>query len=272
MTEKKQRKISMIQAQKRIGRFNLYIDDQYAFPISEETFIKFRLSKGMEIDKEFEQKIKAAEAVSSAYSIALNYLTGQLRTEQEVRKKLHDKEIEDDVIDSIILRLEDQRLLDDLNYAESYVRTMVRTSDKGPRVIANNLKNKGVSQQNIQNSLEQFSIDKQIENTIKIGKKAVQHYKRLSSRQRLTKVKQLLMTKGFNSDVIQEAMLQINIELGEENEYDNLVSLGKKAWNKNRRFDFRTRKLKTKQALYQKGFALDLIDQFLNQIQEDCGE
>lgn len=39
----------MITAQKKAGRYNVFLNGEYAFPISEETFIHFRLSKGMEI-------------------------------------------------------------------------------------------------------------------------------------------------------------------------------------------------------------------------------
>lgn len=34
--------ITKIEAQKRKGRFNVYVDGQYAFPISEEVLIKYR--------------------------------------------------------------------------------------------------------------------------------------------------------------------------------------------------------------------------------------
>ena len=43
-------KITSITAQKRPGRFNVFLDGNYAFSVSEEVLVKFQLSKGKELD------------------------------------------------------------------------------------------------------------------------------------------------------------------------------------------------------------------------------
>ena len=49
-------KISKITAQQRRGRYNVYLDGKYAFPVAESVLVKFRLMKGQELTKEqFEQ-------------------------------------------------------------------------------------------------------------------------------------------------------------------------------------------------------------------------
>ena len=78
----------MITAQKKAGRYNVFLNGEYAFPISEETFIHFRLSKGMEITGALLEEIGEYETSAEAYNKALNFLTGQLRTQDEVAKKL----------------------------------------------------------------------------------------------------------------------------------------------------------------------------------------
>lgn len=37
------KKVTKIVAQKRAGRYNIYLDEQYAFPIGESVMIKFRV-------------------------------------------------------------------------------------------------------------------------------------------------------------------------------------------------------------------------------------
>ena len=44
-------KISKIEAQKRKGRYNIYLDGKYAFPVAESVLIQFRLMKGTELDE-----------------------------------------------------------------------------------------------------------------------------------------------------------------------------------------------------------------------------
>ena len=45
------RQITAIVAQKRPGRFNVFLNGQYAFPVAESVLIKYRLYKGMEVDQ-----------------------------------------------------------------------------------------------------------------------------------------------------------------------------------------------------------------------------
>ncbi|MDY3702578.1 MAG: recombination regulator RecX, partial [Limosilactobacillus coleohominis] len=44
------KKITKIEAQKRKGRYNVYLDGKFAFPVAESVLIKFRLMKGVELD------------------------------------------------------------------------------------------------------------------------------------------------------------------------------------------------------------------------------
>ena len=43
--------ITKISAQKRPGRYNIFLDEQYAFPVSEEVLIKYGLRKGIVLDE-----------------------------------------------------------------------------------------------------------------------------------------------------------------------------------------------------------------------------
>lgn len=123
----------MITAQKKAGRYNVFLNGEYAFPISEETFIHFRLSKGMEITGVLLEEIGEYETSAEAYNKALNFLTGQLRTQDEVAKKLLKLDFPEEVVGPVLAKLTDLNLLDDAEYAKSYVRTMMKTGDKGPR-------------------------------------------------------------------------------------------------------------------------------------------
>lgn len=148
--------ITKIEAQKRKGRFNVYVDGQYAFPISEEVFIKYRVFKGMEVDDKLIDTLKNADNISKIHSRALNYLAHNLRTEYEVREKLADITEDEDAIDKVIDILADQTLIDDQRYADSYVRTVVRERKNGPDWIRRHLKDKRVEANYVENSLDHY--------------------------------------------------------------------------------------------------------------------
>ena len=59
-------KISKIEAQKRQGRYNVYLDGHYAFPVAESVLVKFRLMRGVELDKDQVEAITTADQQARA--------------------------------------------------------------------------------------------------------------------------------------------------------------------------------------------------------------
>ncbi|CAJ1227072.1 recombination regulator RecX [Lactiplantibacillus xiangfangensis] len=260
------KKITKIVAQKRAGRFNVYLDDQYAFPISESVMIKFRVFKGMEVDEALQAQMIAADDVSKAYTRALEYLSHQLRTEKEVHDKLRDEDLDEDVITATMRQLREMRLLNDQQYADAYVRTAKRTSDKGPRVIRQKLRQKGVGEQLIDDALaSQFSADDRLDNAQELAKKLVRRYHHQAFKTMQQKVRQGLMTKGFDAETISNAIEALDLQPDTDDQWDALVSQGQKLWQRNRKYSFSERAMRTKRSLYQKGFMMDDINRFIDE-------
>ncbi|WP_057809808.1 recombination regulator RecX [Furfurilactobacillus siliginis] len=257
----------MIEAQKRAGRYNVYLDGKYAFPISESVMIKFQIFKGMEIDQKLQEQIIAADDVARAYNRALDYLSGQLRSEREVEEKLASLEIEPGVITDTLQRLRDLRLVDDQAYANAYVRTIRNTSDKGPIVIRQNLRRKGIGENLIDRALEEFAGDEQVENGVTVANKLAKHYARKPFSTQKQKVIQGLMTKGFTREVIDQVMSQLELERDDEAEQDLLLHEATKIWARNRRYDRRDRVNRTKRTLFGKGYQMDEISRVVEQLQ-----
>lgn len=110
--------------------------------VSEDLLVRFRLLKGKELSEEELKEIKKSAGVDLGLQQAMNYISYQLRSEMEVRTYLKDKEIEKQDRDLVVERLKELNLIDDKNYGESYIRTQVRMSDKGPVVISQQLRKK----------------------------------------------------------------------------------------------------------------------------------
>lgn len=142
-------KISKIEAQKRKGRYNIYLDGKYAFPVAESVLIQFRLMKGTELDEKQIAAIATADQQAKAYSRMLDYLSYQMRTESDIVKKLKEIDTPEEFVEPILKKLRGQQLIDDHAYAASYVRTMINTDLKGPRVIRQYLRQKGIGENDI---------------------------------------------------------------------------------------------------------------------------
>lgn len=254
------KKISKIEAQKRQGRYNVYIDDQYAFPISEAVMIKFRVFKGMELTNDQIAELTAADEVSKAYSRALDYIAPQLRSEKEVSDKLLSIDISPEVIEQVLKQLRANNYVDDRNYAISYVHTQSLLAAKGPRSMLTHLRQKGIGEADIEAGLLEYPEEQQIENALKLGNKLAKRYDRQPLVMIKQKVRQGLMTNGFGGDVINRVMAELTIEPDEEKETELLKKQAAKSWRHYRAESPRSRVMKTKQALFRKGFSMDAIN------------
>lgn len=231
--------------------------------LSEDTVVRHRLLKGQELDEKTLDEIKQESKEDLGFQLALNYLSYQLRTEKEIRSYLKDKEIEGSDRQKIVARLKEMNLVNDLVYGESYVRTQMRLGDKGPRVLQQKLKQKGLKDEDIQQALYLYESEEQFQVALHTAQKALRKFHHSSQREVQQKIQQLLMTKGFNSDTSKNVLAEIDFSDIQEQESDALTLQGDKLWRKNQRFEPAKRKQKVKQSLYQKGFQFDQIDAFI---------
>lgn len=261
-------KITKITTQKRAGRYNIYLDGKFAFPVSEEVLIKYRLLKGTELDDQQVATIKKADHQSKLYSRALDYLSYQPRTAKEVQRKLTELAATPEQVAQVLTRLEDEQLVDDQHYAASYVRTMMNTSLKGPAVISQKLRQKGVSAIDIESGLGEFPVERQRENAGKLAKKLYRRYHHHSARNRRQKVAQGLVTQGYNFDLARQVASEMAPEVSADEQHQLLVTEAEKAWRHYKRYQGKERDQRVLRRLYAKGFDLDEVRGWLAQQHE----
>lgn len=258
--------ITKISAQKRPGRYNIFLDGHYAFPVSEEILIKFVLHKGQEIDEDFKNKLLQAEVNAKAYQLALHYLSYQLRTISEMKTYLRDHEVEFDVIEDVITRLKRQQLLDDRAYAKAYVRTQLRLSLKGPYVLKRELQRKGIRDAQIINeSLALFDEDTIIQKGEKLAMQVWQRQKRLSARARQQKIRQRLQAKGYRAQDIDLIWPHLTLTIDADDEAVALDQAARKAFRHYQPLKDQRQMQKFKQSLVRKGFDYQAVKTWLNE-------
>ena len=59
--------ITKIEAQKKKGRYNIYLNDAFAFGVDEATVVKYALFKGTELTKEQIEEIQHDDCIQQAY-------------------------------------------------------------------------------------------------------------------------------------------------------------------------------------------------------------
>lgn len=255
--------ITKIEAQKRQDRYNVYLDGQFAFPVAESVLVKYRLMKGMELAASDIAQITTDDQIAKTYGRMLDYLSHQLRTEKEVCQKMRELETPEEYVEPVLKKLRVERLLNDREYAASYVRTVMNTELKGPTVIRQKLRMKGVGELEIDDALAQFTEEKQLENATKLAKKLFQRYRSQPARRQEEKVHQGLMTNGYRSDLFNMVKETVEPETDPKQQDELLDRQAEKAFRKYQRYEGYEQQMKVKQALYRKGFDLDAIDDWL---------
>lgn len=245
--------------------YQVTLDNQEKIRASEDLLVRFRLLKGSELTEEQLAEVREQASYDFGLQEALNYISYQLRTEKEVRTYLQKKEIPLEDRHKIVARLKELDVVNDKTYAVSYVRTQIRLSDKGPANLTQQLRQKGVQDDLITAAMELYTPELQAEIAANTAAKGLKKIRGKSHRETLQKLRLNLTKKGFNQDIAQQAIDQLDYEMDETQEWEILQKEGQKLLQRDRSKDYGTKKMKLKQKLYQKGFAADLIQQFIDE-------
>src|SRR5690625_3157725 len=165
-------KISRITKQKRGSRYNIYILDgekeSFGFGIDEDILVKYHLHKGMPLNESLIETLKQQDTIQKSYQLAINYLSYRMRSRLEMIQYLQKKEVDQSHIDEIITSLENEGLLNDLEFAMAFVRERMRQSNKGPRYVKQELmKLKGIAEHIATEAVRQYTFSSQFEQAMK---------------------------------------------------------------------------------------------------------
>ncbi len=102
-----------------------------------------------------------ADPEAVARKILLDTLTGQARTRQELSDKLAKRGVPDDLAASLLDRFTEVGLIDDGAFARQWVESRHRSRGLAPRALAQELRRKGVDDEEAKAALEQIDEDDQ---------------------------------------------------------------------------------------------------------------
>lgn len=257
--------ITRITQQKRdLERFNIFLDGKYAFSVHETVFVKYGLTKGMTLEDWTLDEVIYEDQISKAFNRALHYLGFRMRSEFEVKEKLLELEYGEAVVLEAIVKLRRLGFLDDKNFAEALMETRIRTSKRGPRKIQEELKQKGIKKELLEEVLESYSEESQITIARELAEKEASKNRALSPRQTEQRIQNLLQRQGYSFSIIKEALADIDFGIGEDEWKEVTNSIGEKAWRRNQsKYSGRDLHNRVKKAMYDKGIPFERIDQFI---------
>jgi len=215
--------ITKIETQKRSpSRKNIYVDGDFVAGVSDETLLRLGLRTGDEISRDKLKVLQGTEEQLNAKRVALRFLSHRPRSVREVRDKLRENEFGDEVISKTINDLEQTGLLNDKEFARTYIRDTLAIRPSGKYLLKRRLLLLGLDKSLVDEALDEGLDDVSqgraaLEAARKFIKKANALQRRkdpLKIRNRLTNY---LSRRGFTWDVVTTTLKNVLEKEDQEN-------------------------------------------------------
>lgn len=202
--------ITKIEVQKRNkDRSNVYIDNDYAFSLSNELVYKEGLKVNEKIDIERIKTIAKEDNYIKCKTTALRIVEKSYKSEKELVDKLILKGYDNESINKTINVLKEYNFINDENYVKMYVKDKLKQVVK--KKIKYDLAKKGISDKIIDEEI--YNIDSEYEKNTAYNL-AIKKYntiaKREADRFKLSqKLYRFLLSKGYSYDIVSSVVKEI---------------------------------------------------------------
>jgi regulatory protein len=196
--------ITDIQAQKRNrNRVNIFLDGQYAFSL--DRMAAAWLTVGRQLSVEDISRLQEKDEFQVALNRALHFLSYRARSNQEMQTYLQKKGYDTGLIDRVIAKLTEERLIDDLDFAQNWVDNRERFRPRSQSLMRLELRQKGVAESEIEQALQISDLD-DFALAMKAGKKLSRRYQLLDKPEYDRKLAASLQRRGFSYSVVRECL------------------------------------------------------------------
>lgn len=153
-------KITHIKSQvKNLNRYSIFLDGKYSFSLSADEVLNQHLVVGMELDGTNFKELNSIANVDKAYMQVLNLLARRSRSVWEVEEYLWKKGYKHNTTTKIVNKLMKKELLDDTNFAKSWVSNRRLLKNVSKKRLEQELFQKRISSQIITKILSEDSVD-----------------------------------------------------------------------------------------------------------------
>jgi len=200
-------------------RASIFVDGEFSFGIQVQTIERFRLRKGDEIDSILFAKITEFDQTISARRTAQKFLNTRRRTERDVRRKLQQNDIPEQLIDMVIDELKVAKLIDDAAYAQAFIHDRLLTKSVSKGKLALELQTKGVDRATANEALQGISSDEEeIDRAFDAARKKLPGLERKETdhHKRSQKLYAFLVARGFTGSTIKKTLERLGQPAEEE--------------------------------------------------------
>lgn len=213
-------KITSVEGQKksasrRTNRYNIFLDGEFAFGADEDLVVDKRLIVGKEINPDDLQILLEEAELGKLMERLYGLLGRRQRSEKEIRDYFRSKnyesrikgkeEVSDFVVEQLISKLKKKNLINDLEFARSWVQS--RSKKKGTIALKSELFQKGIDKEIVEEVLgNQSSAVSEKETAVGLLEKRIIRWKNLPKPEIKQKALRFLQSRGFDYDISKEVL------------------------------------------------------------------
>lgn len=200
--------ISKIEVQKNDPhRRSLFVGRRFLMGVHYRVLEALEIKVGTPWDEALAQKVELEESYYRGLKKAGDLLYRSSRTKRQMVQKLVEREYSQEVAQRIADELESRGFINDQHYAEQFIET--RGHKYGSYRLRQELRVKGVSDDIINEALEQVEQDTEYNRALDMGMKRARQYAGDPSEKAYQKLTGYLSRKGFAYDIVKKVVKQI---------------------------------------------------------------
>lgn len=210
--EKKRQMIGSIkQAKRDRRRYLLFAEaEEPLLSVHEDILVRYRLTKGQWLSADEIEEIRLEDQRYSAYITAISYLGLKPRTRKQIQQYLMRKQFEENGIQYALDRLENEKYVDDGQYAHQLAASRMRSGLKGRLWIKQELQQNGVPPAAAAKAIADIDRESELDAARTLAEKKWRTLKgELPERRR--KLMSFILRRGFPGDIAREAMKSLDL-------------------------------------------------------------
>lgn len=195
--------------QKERGRYRVTVNDSENVLVPVSLMGERPLKEGQMIDLEEYDNWLLVRQYRYALDRAVGYLAARARSKREIEQKLMQAGYRPCTVKMVLYKLEREHLLDDADFARQWVESR-SLHQLGRNRIAQELRRKGISQEEAEEALDAIDDEDQMTGAIKLAERAVARIKPGEDpRKAANRIYAMLSRRGYSWDIAKEAVSQV---------------------------------------------------------------
>ena len=182
--------------------YNVYLSNGEVLELNGKVITDNELLIKKDIDNELYDKLKRDNTICILVDTSVKYIDRRLRSINELRDYLKNKEEDTIIIEEVIDKLIDYKYLDDDRFTKAFIKDKLNFTNWGDYKIKNELKRLGVNKEIIYNNISNIDDNIYYERINKIIDKDISINKKYSGIKLKNKIYNHLLTLGYSKEKV----------------------------------------------------------------------